>query len=70
MQTVQFQNVRTVRTQELKFLCAYVGTQIPHIIGSAWRYIFAEKLLNMGFVLTVADIDTGSRRARKTNGED
>ena len=29
MKTVQFQNVPTVRTYEIKFLCAYVGTYIP-----------------------------------------
>ena len=29
MKTVQFQNVHTVRTWELKLLCAYVGIRIP-----------------------------------------
>ena len=33
MKTVKFQNVRTIRTWELKFLCAYVGIRIPHTLS-------------------------------------
>ena len=43
MQTIQFQNVRTVRTWEPKLLCAYVGNYIPHKSHENIGHLVAKK---------------------------